>query len=116
MKYKMRAITITEAVPAQTKTVFEPRLSVFRVRANFAAPYRKCKYFYIEKADVKTKTKFIKRIEHIASSWPNGTYFLKMSSGVVFARFDAYDGKVRALYKDSPVTGKLYLVWNFFKK
>jgi len=112
----MRAFTVTEMAVAQTKPVFESRLSVFRVRVNFVAPYRKCRFFYLDKGHLKSKTSFMHQIENIGSSWPNGTYFLKMSSGVVFARFDIYDGKVKVLYKDSPTTGKPYVVWLFFKK
>lgn len=111
----MRAITVTETMPQQTKTTFESRLSVFRVRATFVAPYRKCKFFYLDRTNLKSKGTFVKQIERIGGNWPNGTYFLKMSSGAVFSRFDMYDGKVRVLYKDSPMTGKPYPVWMFFK-
>ena len=108
----MRSIAVTETM---TKPAFESRLAVFRVRANFVAPYRKCKFFYLDKAHLKSKGTFIKRIEEVAANWPNGTYFLKMSSGLVFARFDMFEGKVRVLYKDSPVTSKPYAAWGFFK-
>jgi hypothetical protein len=112
----MRAYAVTEMAVAQTKPSFESRLAVFRVRANFVAPYRKCRFFYLEPKHTKTKSNFIKQIEHIGGNWPNGTYFVKMSSGQVFARFDVYEGKVRVLYKESPMTGKLYPIWAFFKK
>jgi len=108
----MRSVAVTETM---TKPAFESRLSVFRVRANFVAPYRKCKFFYMDKTQLKTKNTFIKRIEEVAGNWPNGTYFLKMSSGQVFARFDMFGGKVRILYKDSPITSKPYVVWHFLK-
>ncbi|MFN7088717.1 MAG: hypothetical protein ACK4NX_02810 [Candidatus Paceibacteria bacterium] len=110
---KSKTITVTEETTA-TK-IFEPRLAVFRVKATFIAPYRKCKYLYLEPKDLKTKSRFIKHVTRIAKGWPNGTYYLKLSSGQVFARFDIVDGKVHKLYKDSPVTGKPYPVWAFWK-
>lgn len=110
----MRAITMTQTL-TMTKPAFESRLSVFRVRANFAAPYRKCKFFYLDKLHLKSKSTFIKRIEEVSGNWPNGNYFLKMGSGAVFARYEMFDGKVRVLFKDSPITSKPYPVWMFFK-
>ena len=91
----MRSLAVTEMM---VKPTFESRLSVFRVRANFAAPYRKCKFFYLDRTHTKSKNTFIKRIEEVAANWPNGTYFLKMGSGQVFARFDMFEGKVRVFY------------------
>ena len=38
------------------KPVFETRLNVIRVRANYSGPYRKCKYFNLQKTDM-TKPK-----------------------------------------------------------
>jgi len=105
------SIAVTEMVQIP---VFESRLAIFRVRANFIAPYRKCRFFYLDHPHLKTKNAFIKRVEEIAASWPNGTYYLKLSNGQVFARFDMYNGKVKILYKNSPVTGKLYPLWAFF--
>jgi len=94
---------------------FENRLAVMRVRVNYIAPYRKCRYFYLEKSHLKNKRTFIKHIQEVAKGWPNGTYYLKMSDGQIFARFDLIDGKVKKLYKESPVTGKIYAVWDFLK-
>lgn len=108
----MRSLAVTETM---AKPTFESRLSVFRVRANFVAPYRKCKFFYLDKSHIKSKNTFIRRIEEVAGNWPNGTYFLKMGSGMVFARFEMFGGKVRILYKDSPITNKPYAVWCFLK-
>jgi len=108
----MRTIAIAETM---VKPAFESRLAVFRVKATFVAPYRKCKFFYLDKAQLKSKSTFIKRIEEVAGNWPNGIYFLKMSSGQVFVRFEMFNGKVRVLYKDSPTTGKRYPAWLFFK-
>ncbi|MEM2874183.1 MAG: hypothetical protein QW063_01930 [Candidatus Nanoarchaeia archaeon] len=109
----MKTITVTEE--AVTQRIFEPRLAVFRVKANFIAPYRKCKYLYLEPKNLKTKNLFIKHITQIIENWPNGTYYLKLSDGRVFARFDVLNGKVHKLYKDSPITGKPYPVWAFWK-
>lgn len=108
----MRSLAVTETM---VKPTFESRLSVFRVRANFVAPYRKCKFFYLDRTHLKSKNSFIKRIEEVSGNWPNGTYFLKMGNGHVFARYDMFEGKVRVLYKDSPVTSKPYIVWYFLK-
>lgn len=94
---------------------FENRLAVMRVRVNYIAPYRKCRYFYLEKKHLKNKRAFIKHIHEIASSWPNGTYYLKLSNGQVFARFDMVAGKVKKLYKESPATGKVYALWDWIK-
>lgn len=86
-----------------------------RVRANFIGPYRKCKYFYLEKKHLKNKRAFIKHIQKVAADWPSGTYYLKLSDGRVFARFDLINGKVKQLYRESPSTGKEYPVWDWFK-
>jgi len=109
----METIAVTQQVVLQK--VFEPRLAVFRVKANFIAPYRKCKYLYMDPKDLKTKGSFTKHVLRIAGAWPNGTYYLKLSNGQVFARFDMIDGKIHKFYKDSPITGKLYPVWAFWK-
>lgn len=98
------------------KVKFEDRLSVVRVRRDYAAPYLKHRYFNLKKADVRTKSKFIKKIEETVLNWPPGCYYLRLSSGKVFSRFDiTVDGKVRNFYRTSPATGYLYPVWNFFK-
>jgi hypothetical protein len=91
--------------------IFEPRLAVFRVKANFIAPYRKCKYLYVEPKDLKTKGAFLKCIKRVASIWPNGEYCLKLSDGRVFARFSIINGKINKFFKTSPITQKEYLVW-----
>ncbi len=109
----MYAITITKTMVEKPK--FESRLEVMRVKPTFVAPYRKCRFFYLDPKDLKTKRSFTKHIEEIARNWPNGVYYLKMSSGKIFVRFEMYDGKVRKLYKDSPITGKEYPAWYFFK-
>ena len=96
------------------KKPFESRLAVMRVRATYIAPYRKCKYFYLDKTHLKSKKDFLKHAEPIIGNWPNGTYYLKLSSGEVFARFDVYNGKIKQLYKESPATGKSYVIWNWF--
>jgi hypothetical protein len=99
------------------KIPFENRLSVVRVKANFAGPYRKSPFFYMEREHLRSKQRFITHVRNIARSWPYGTYYLKTSTGQVFARFDiSAEGEVRKLYKESPVTGKPYPVWDFFRK
>lgn len=94
---------------------FENRLAVMRVRVNFIAPYRKCRYFYLEKKHLRNKRIFVKHIQTIANNWPNGTYYLKLSNGQVFARFDLIAGRVKKLYKESPATGRIYAVWEWIK-
>jgi hypothetical protein len=86
-----------------------------RVRSTYTAPYRKCKYFYLEPRHLKTKAQFVKRIKEVAGNWPTGTFFLKTDSGKIFARFDLHDGKVKQLYKDSPATSMPYPIWQHFK-
>ena len=104
---------------AQTVTLvkpkFESRLEVMRVKPTFVAPYRKCRFFYMEQKDLKTKRSFTKHIERIAHGWPNGSFYLKMSTGQIFSRFEMYNGEVKKLFKDSPITGKEYPIWYFFK-
>lgn len=95
------------------KKPFESRLAVMRVRSNYIAPYRKYPFFYLEKKDLKAKKDFMKHIRKIASGWPTGTYYLKIASGQVFARFNVRDGKI-TLIKESPATGKIYPVWDWF--
>ena len=109
----MKSIAVTETVSMEK--VFEPRLAVFRVKVNFIAPYRKGKYLYVEAKDIKTKPAFLKRIRHIAAIWPNGDYYLKLSDGRVFARFNILNGKLAKFYKASPITQKEYPVWAWWK-
>jgi hypothetical protein len=99
------------------KTItFEKRLTVLRARPSFIAPFRKCKFFYVELEDLKTEKRFLDKIEEIAKSWPTSTYYLKLSNGTVFARFDIINGKVRKLFKQSPATRIPYPWTNFCKK
>jgi hypothetical protein len=109
----MKTITVTQEMPVQK--VFESRLAVFRAKANFTAPYRKCKYLYMEPKDLKTKGSFTRHLMRIAANWPNGCYYLKLSNNQVFVRFDILDGKMHKLYKDSPITGKAYPITAFWK-
>ncbi|MBD3262825.1 hypothetical protein GF374_00405 [Candidatus Woesearchaeota archaeon] len=94
---------------------FENKLAVMRVRTKFIAPYRKCRYFYLEKKNLKSKRAFKKHVREIAENWPNGTYYLKLSTGKVFARFDWINGKVKKLYKESPATGKIYPICDWIR-
>ncbi len=94
---------------------FESRLEVMRVRQNFAAPYLKYRYLFIQKTDLKDKRSFIKRIEKVCTSWPPGVYYLKLPGGGVFSRFEASDGKVKKIYENSPATNKPYPITEFFK-
>jgi len=96
-KRKM-SLTATEVVDAP---VFESRLSVFRVRANFVAPYRKC---------------FMNHVQNVCRGWPNGVYFLKLTNGKVFARYEIVNDEVRTIFKDSPTTNKEYPVWDHFRR
>jgi hypothetical protein len=109
----MKSIAVTETVTMEK--VFEPRLAVFRVKVTFIAPYRKCKYLYVEPKDIKTKAAFLKRIRHIAAIWPNGDYYLKLSDGRVFARFAILNGKLNKFYRNSPITQKEYPIWAWWK-
>ncbi len=105
-----------EEMAISTKVKFEERLSVIRVRKDYAAPYLKHRYFNIKRIDIKSKKLFVKKIEETVNNWPPGIYYLRMSDGKVFARFDInVDGKVRDLYRLSPATGYTYPVWQFFR-
>lgn len=98
------------------KVKFEDKLAVVRVRRDYAAPYLKHRYFNIKRKDIKSKKLFIRKVEDTVLNWPPGTYYLRMSDGKVFARFDiTVDGKVRNLYRSSPATGNAYPVWQFFR-
>jgi hypothetical protein len=95
---------------------FEDQLSVIRVRKNYAAPYLKQKYVYIDKKDVKTERIFKQAMNDRIRNWPDGIYFLKLSSGKVFTRFNVRDGKVIQIFKISPATGMKYPMHEFFTK
>ncbi len=99
----------------EEKPIFETRLNVIRVRANYSGPYRKCKFFAITKADLKDKRAFTKHILTIAKNWPTGTYYLKNSLGKIFVRFDILNGKISKIYDKSPITGREY-DWVYFLK
>jgi len=77
-----RSITKRRIAMTATETIavpeFESRLSVFRVRANFAAPYRKCKFFYLDRVNLKSRKGFLKHVQNVCKGWPNGIYFLKL--------------------------------------
>ena len=98
---------------AKMPKIFENRLAVMRVRVNYIAPYRKCRYFYLEKKHLKNKRAFAAHVKEVASNWPNGTYYLKLSNGQVFSRFELVAGRVKKLYKESPATGKVYAIWDW---
>ncbi|MBT3582421.1 hypothetical protein HN924_02475 [Candidatus Woesearchaeota archaeon] len=95
---------------------FEDQLSVIRVRKNYAAPYLKQKYVYIDKKDVKTERTFKQAMNDRIRNWPDGIYFLKLSSGKVFTRFNVHEGKVGQIFKISPATGMKYPMHEFFTK
>ncbi len=98
------------------KVKFEDKLSVIRVRRDYAAPYLKHRYFNLRRNDIKSKREFVKKIESTVLNWPPGCYYLRMADGKVFARFDiTVDGRVRNLYRSSPITGNAYPVWQFFR-
>src|SRR3972149_4333582 len=111
-KRKM-SLTATEVVDAP---VFESRLSVFRVRANFVAPYRKCKLFYLDRSNLKSRKGFMNHVQNVCRGWPNGVYFLKLTNGKVFARYEIVNDEVRTIFKDSPTTNKEYPVWDHFRR
>lgn len=111
--YGMR-IGIHRAMNGKVK--FEDKLSVVRVRRDYAAPYLKHRYFNLKRKDIKSKKLFIQKIESTVLNWPPGCYYLRMSDGKVFARFEiTVDGKVRNFYKHSPATGRAYPIWQFFR-
>jgi hypothetical protein len=99
-----------------TNQKFEDQLSVIRVRKNYAAPYLKQKYVYIGKKDVKSERSFKSAMNERIRNWPDGVYFLKLSTGKVFTRFIVRDGKVVQLFKLSPATGMKYPMHEFFIK
>jgi hypothetical protein len=113
----METMTVTQqkTVSKVQPKVFESRLAVFRVKSNFIAPYRKCKYVYIDPIKLRTKGAFIKHLSALTNSWPTGPFYLKLSDGRVFARFDVSSGKISKFYKDSPITQKPYPINAWWK-
>ncbi|MEM2954342.1 MAG: hypothetical protein QW625_00080 [Candidatus Nanoarchaeia archaeon] len=97
------------------KPPFESRLAVYRVKVNFIAPFKKCKYVYVEPRLLKSKNSFLRYLENLVSSWPNGAFYLKLSSNQVFARFDVLNGKIVRFYEKSPITNKPYPIWLYWK-
>lgn len=94
---------------------FESRLEVMRVRQNFAAPYLKYRFLFVQKPDLKDKKSFVTRIQRVCTSWPPGVYYLKLADGAVFSRFEVSDGRVKKIYENSPATNKPYPITEFFK-
>lgn len=95
---------------------FESKLSVLKIRDKYSAPYKQHMYIYILKEDLKSKDIFIEKLNSKVANWKDGQYYLKVSSGKVFARFKVELGKVRTLYRSSPITQREYLCWRFFKE
>ena len=91
-------------------------MSVIRVRKGYAAPHLKQKYLYIDKKDVKTERTFKKSINEQIRNWPDGIYFLRLSTGKVFIRFEVKENKVTQFYRVSPATGMKYPLYEFFIK
>ncbi|MBT4114231.1 hypothetical protein HOD83_03730 [Candidatus Woesearchaeota archaeon] len=95
---------------------FEDQMSVIRVRKNYAAPYLKQRYVYINKKDVKTERTFKQAINDQIRNWPDGVYFLKLSNGKVFIRFEVKENRIIQVYRVSPATGLKYPLYEFFIK
>ena len=95
---------------------FEDQLSVIRVRKNYAAPYLKQKYVYVPKKATKTERTFKQSINEQIRNWPDGVYFLKLSTGKVFIRFEVKENKIVQIYRVSPATGVKYPLYEFFIK
>ncbi|UCD04088.1 MAG: hypothetical protein JSW73_00350 [Candidatus Woesearchaeota archaeon] len=95
---------------------FESKMSVMKIRDKYSAPYKRHMYLYLLREDVKTKANFLEKLKSKVKNWKDGQYYLKLSSGKVFARFKVEEGKVRKLYRSSPITQKEYICWRFFKK
>lgn len=93
---------------------FESKLSVMRIRAKYSAPYKRHMNLYVLREDVESEKKFIDKLNSKVKSWKDGEYYLKLSSGKVFARVEVEEGKVKKLYRSSPITKKEYLCWRFF--
>lgn len=98
------------------KTKFENQLSVIRIRKQYAAPYLKSRFVYLKRRDISTQKKFVKALADTVKSWPDGTYYLKLSTGKVFVRFEVKEGKIRTIYKTSPITGEKYPIWEYMKR
>jgi len=98
------------------KLKFEDKLSVIRVKKEYAAPYLKYPYIYLKRTDVNSKANFTKKIETVCQSWPPGPYYFKNSVGKVVTRFKITNGKVITVYKSSPATGLKYPIWDWMKK
>lgn len=99
-----------------TRPKFEDQLAVIRVRKNYAAPYLKQRYLYLNRGDVKTERKFKEAINEKSTNWPDGIYFLKMSNGKVFTRFKLHEGKIEQVFRISPATGSKYPLHEHFIK
>jgi len=93
---------------------FEHQLSVIRVRKNYSAPYLKQKYIYIDRKDVRTEKTFKQAVNERIRNWPDGVYFLKLSDGKVFTRFEVKNTRVLRIHRISPATGSRYPMHEFF--
>jgi len=98
-----------------TKTKFEEKLAVIRVKKQYAAPYLKYRYFYMKRKDLKNEVTFKDSVDAVSANWPPDVYMFKMSTGKVFARFRVSNGRVTLLYRASPATGEEYPIWEFFR-
>lgn len=95
---------------------FENRLEVMRVRSNFAAPYLKYRYLFLQKPDLKDKRSFTKKVQSVCASWPPGIYYLKFHDGSVFSRFEISNSRVKKIYETSPATNKPYPITEWIGK
>ena len=103
-------------MPKTIKALAEQKLTVMRIRKNYAAPYRKCKYFAVSRKVLRSLKDFREYIKKVARTWPQSSYYLKLQDGKIFARMDVANGRLKKLYKTSPVTGKVYPIWDYIKK
>jgi hypothetical protein len=94
---------------------FESKLQVLRVRPTYIAAFKKCRFLYLERNHLRSKQNFLRYLSSITEKWPNGTFYLKLSNGKVFARINIKDGKVQEILKCSPATGRMYPIWQFFR-
>lgn len=99
-----------------TMSDFEPKLSVLRIRAKYAAPYKKHMYFYLHKEDLESQKAFEEKVNKTVRNWKDGDYYLKLSSGRVFVRLTIIEGKLEKIHKTSPITKKEYPISKFLKK
>ncbi len=97
-----------------TKTKFEDKLAVIRVKKQYAAPYLKHRYLYLKRKDLRSEMAFKQSVNAVSINWPPDVYMLKLSTGKVFARFRISNGQVTLLYRVSPATGEQYPIWDFF--